>query len=300
MLKLWNSSFKFSDCWKSLESNTCMLDIHVYLSDWSSGSILRSGEPEISLTQWSLFFDSPYPFTSKVLSWWSVTTLSGVVARWKLRVYGVIQWRFKKLGYPSFSKPLKSLIYYLFYGKNQMEHCTAQYLLVINFIGRVVPVVLHKNFGIVPCTNRDSVVLIQAFTILTKSPSSYHITPQRWHSTCLRGTPFICVHKINCYIFPGLFFTFFSHSRSFMTVWVLRLGSWIGFSGLGFSVDWVLGLWCEAIWVFGGWSCLYKYIKINLGKRLRANDVIEISNRVLVMKMCDCDGKALHVYVAFL
>ena len=31
---------------------------------------------------------------------------------------------------------------------------------------------------------------------------------------------------------------------------VLGLGFYIGFSGLGFSVDGVLGLWCGALWVF--------------------------------------------------
>ena len=124
----------------------------------------------------------------------------------------------------------------------------AQYLLVVNLIGRVVPVMLHKNFGIVSCTYRDSVVLIQAFTILTKSPSSYHITTQRWHSTCLRGTPFICVHNINGSIFSQVYsLNFFNHSWLFMVAfliiyggmgfeigvlnWVFRVGvfSWLGF-----------------------------------------------------------------------
>ena len=41
---------------------------------------------------------------------------------------------------------------------------------------------------------------------------------------------------------------------------VLGLGSYMGFLGLGFSVDGVWGLWCGAIWVF--WvGALYMNIK---------------------------------------
>ena len=35
------------------------------------------------------------------------------------------------------------------------------------------------------------------------------------------------------------------------------LGSWIGFLGLVFSVDGVLGLWCGAFLVFWGWGSVY-------------------------------------------
>ena len=63
--------------------------------------------------------------------------------------------------------------------------------------------------------------------------------------------------------FPGLFFLLFSHLWWFRVLW---LGSWIGFLGLGFSVDWVCGLWCWVFLDFGGWGSLYKYRRITLGK----------------------------------
>ena len=56
------------------------------------------------------------------------------------------------------------------------------------------------------------------------------------------------------YFFPGLFLIIFSYFCSFMVVW--GLGSKIGFLGLGFSVDWVWGLWCGAFWVFLGLGSL--------------------------------------------
>ena len=46
---------------------------------------------------------------------------------------------------------------------------------------------------------------------------------------------------------------------------VLGLRSWIGFFGLGCSVDWVWGLWCGAFWFFGGLGSLYKRKILTLG-----------------------------------
>ena len=51
---------------------------------------------------------------------------------------------------------------------------------------------------------------------------------------------------------------------------VLGLGSWIGFLGLGFSVDGVLGLW--AFWNIWGWGYLHKHRIITLGKKLCVSD----------------------------
>ena len=72
--------------------------------------------------------------------------------------------------------------------------------------------------------------------------------------------------------FPGLFFINFSYFGSFLVVWgfVLGLGSYIWFLGLGFSVDGVWGLWCGALWVFLGWGTLYKHKRITLGKKTGA------------------------------
>ena len=71
--------------------------------------------------------------------------------------------------------------------------------------------------------------------------------------------------------FPGLFFIIFF---LFWLIYgglgfgVLGLGSYIGFLGLGFSVDGVWGLWCGAFWVFLGWGSLYKHKRITLGKKM--------------------------------
>ena len=51
-----------------------------------------------------------------------------------------------------------------------------------------------------------------------------------------------------------------------MVVWGFGVGSYIGFLGLGFSVDGVWGLWCGAFWVFLGFGSLYEHKRINLGK----------------------------------
>ena len=55
------------------------------------------------------------------------------------------------------------------------------------------------------------------------------------------------------YIFSQVYslyiFLIFAHLWCFG---VLGLGSYIGFLGLGFSVDGVWGLWCGAFWVFSG------------------------------------------------
>ena len=48
--------------------------------------------------------------------------------------------------------------------------------------------------------------------------------------------------------------------------WFGVSGSYIGFLGLGFSVDGVWGLWCGAFWVFWVWCSLYKHKRIILGK----------------------------------
>ena len=53
------------------------------------------------------------------------------------------------------------------------------------------------------------------------------------------------------------FFLFLAH---LWWVGVLGLGSYIGFLGLGFSVDGVWGLWCGAFWVFW-FGALYINIK---------------------------------------
>ena len=42
------------------------------------------------------------------------------------------------------------------------------------------------------------------------------------------------------------------------------LGSYIGFLGLGVSVDGVRGLWCGTFWVSLGWGSLYKHKRITL------------------------------------
>ena len=63
----------------------------------------------------------------------------------------------------------------------------------------------------------------------------------------------VSILKFLLYFFPGLFFIIFF---LFWLIYgglgfgVLGLGSYIGFLGLGISVDGVWGLWCEAIWVF--------------------------------------------------
>ena len=46
----------------------------------------------------------------------------------------------------------------------------------------------------------------------------------------------------------------------------LGLVTWVGFLGLGFSVDGVRGLWCGAFGVYWGEGSLYKHRRINLGK----------------------------------
>ena len=51
-------------------------------------------------------------------------------------------------------------------------------------------------------------------------------------------------HVLTLYFFPGLFFIIFSYLGSFMVVWGLGLGSYIGFLGLRFSAYGVWGLWC--------------------------------------------------------
>mgnify|MGYP001801797036 FL=1 len=84
--------------------------------------------------------------------------------------------------------------------------------------------------------------------------------------TCCPGWP--GYGSSGLYFFPGLFFTFFLIFSHLWWFGVLGFGSWIGFLGLGFSVDGVLGLWCEAIRGFWGWGSLYKHIRINLGKKL--------------------------------
>mgnify|MGYP001796587808 CR=1 FL=1 len=74
-----------------------------------------------------------------------------------------------------------------------------------------------------------------------------------------------CEMILVCYIFSQgyslSFFLTFAHLR-----WFLGLWSWIGFLGLGFSVDGVLGLWCGAFWVLWGWGSPYTHRRINLGK----------------------------------
>ena len=45
-----------------------------------------------------------------------------------------------------------------------------------------------------------------------------------------------------------------------------KLGSLIGFLGLGFLVDGVWGLRCGAFWVFWGRGSRYKHRRIILGK----------------------------------
>ena len=76
--------------------------------------------------------------------------------------------------------------------------------------------------------------------------------------------------KITLYLFPRvILYTFFSHFCSFyggLGVGGLGLGSWIGFLGLGFSVDGVWSLWCGAFWVLWGWGSLYNHKRITLGK----------------------------------
>ena len=53
-----------------------------------------------------------------------------------------------------------------------------------------------------------------------------------------------------------------------MVVWGLGLGSWIGFLGLGLSVDGVWGLGCGAFWVLWGWGSLYNHKRNTLGKKM--------------------------------
>ena len=66
--------------------------------------------------------------------------------------------------------------------------------------------------------------------------------------------------------FPGLCLILFSHFCSFMVVW--GFGAWIGFEGIGLSVDWAFGLCCGAVWVVLGWGFLYKRRRITLGKNI--------------------------------
>ena len=69
------------------------------------------------------------------------------------------------------------------------------------------------------------------------------------------------------YVFPGLFFIFFSHFCSFMVVWGLGLGSqiWLLGSGSQLKGSWACGVRSFGIfWV----AALYKRIKISLGKKL--------------------------------
>ena len=82
--------------------------------------------------------------------------------------------------------------------------------------------------------------------------------------TCCPGWP--GYGSSGLYFFPGLFFTSFFIFSHLWWFGVLGFGSWIGFLGLGFSVDGVLGLWCEAIRGFWGWGSLYKQLRITLGK----------------------------------
>ena len=60
----------------------------------------------------------------------------------------------------------------------------------------------------------------------------------------------------DCYcsliFFPGLFVIIFFYFGYLLWIGVLRLGSYIGFLGLGFPVDGVWGLWCGDLWVFFG------------------------------------------------
>ena len=65
------------------------------------------------------------------------------------------------------------------------------------------------------------------------------------------------------------------HSLQFFSILLINgglglkgWGLWIGFLGLGFSVDGVWGLWCGAFWVLWGWGSLYKHKKM-VRKELR-------------------------------
>ena len=69
-----------------------------------------------------------------------------------------------------------------------------------------------------------------------------------------------------------ILYNFFSQFCSFLVVWELGFWGWglrlgFRFSGLGFSVDGVCGLWSGAFWVFWGWGSLYKHRKIPLEKK---------------------------------
>ena len=78
-------------------------------------------------------------------------------------------------------------------------------------------------------------------------------------------------------VIAGYFLYFFSH---FLLIYggfgvgFLRLGSWIGFLRLGFSVNGVYGLWCGAFKAFWGLNCLCKHRRITLGKNLASESLL--------------------------
>ena len=82
------------------------------------------------------------------------------------------------------------------------------------------------------------------------------------------------------YFFPGLFFILFSNFGSFMVI-LVGLGSWIRFVGLGFSFDWIWGLWCRAFWVFWGLGSLYKHRRITLGIKLCVHPTATVKSMTL-------------------
>ena len=81
-------------------------------------------------------------------------------------------------------------------------------------------------------------------------------------------------HSIPAIFFPRyILYTFFSFLLIYggLGFGDLGLGFWIGFLGLVFSVDQVLGLWCRAFYVFWGWGSLYKHRRITPGQKLCFN-----------------------------
>ena len=77
-----------------------------------------------------------------------------------------------------------------------------------------------------------------------------------YHTEYLKGVKssqsdkFACSFDYSLYFFPGfVLYIFFSFLLIYgdLGVGVLGLGSWIGFVGLGFSVNGLLGLLCEAM-----------------------------------------------------
>ena len=96
------------------------------------------------------------------------------------------------------------------------------------------------------------------------------------HAAVIKGQLKLYYMYLKLYIwyavfFLGLFFIFFSLFCSFMVVlgWGFLFGFWIRLLGLGFLVEGVSGLWCEAFWVFfEGWGSLYKHRRINWAKKL--------------------------------